>query len=259
MFAWIQALASRTRAWLSPRKVDQEFGQELEVHLDLLADENVRRGMAPEEARRAARIRLGGLTQLRDTNRELRSLPMIETFLQDTRYAFRMLRKNPGFTAVAVFTLALGIGANTAIFSVVYAVLLKPLPYAQPEQLFNVFEVQPQAGVTGTGWSYANFEEFRKQNRVFSEMEGSQAHALTLTGRGEPTVVNTSVVTPEMFTLFGEAPLEGRVFTAEDGKPGAAPVVILSEGLWRRVFAADANLIGSSIDLDKRSFTVVHH
>src|SRR5579859_8077429 len=199
----------------------------------------------------------GGVESVKEDFRAERGLHFLEILLQDARFAFRMLRKNPGFTAVVVLTLALGIGANTAIFSVVYAVLLKPLPYAQPEQLFNVFEVQPQAGVTGTGWSYANFEEFRKQNRVFSEMEGSQAHALTLTGRGEPTVVNTSVVTPEMFTLFGEAPLEGRVFTAEDGKPGAAPVVILSEGLWRRVFAADANLIGSSIDLDKRSFTVV--
>ena len=182
---------------------------------------------------------------------------MLETFLQDTRYALRMLRKNPGFTTVAVLTLALGIGANTAIFSVVYAVLLKPLPYAKAEQLFNVFEVQPKAGVMGTGWSFANFAEFREQNRVFSEMAGSQFHQLTLTGRGEPTVVNTSVVTPELFTLFEEQPVLGRVFAAEDGKPGAPPVVILSETMWRRVFGADANVIGSSIDLDKRSFTVV--
>src|SRR5579859_755822 len=257
MFAWIQALASRTRAWLSPRKVDQEFGQELEVHLDLLADENVRRGMAPEEARRAARIRLGGLTQLRDTNRELRSLPMIETFLQDTRYAFRMLRKNPGFTAVAVFTLALSIGANTAIFSVVYAVLLKPLPYAQPNQLFNVFEVQSQAGIKGTGWSYANFAELREQSHVFTDMAGSQHHQLTLTGRGEPSVINTSVVTSQFFSVFGEKPLAGRIFSTDDGKPGAPAVVILSENLWRGSFGADPNIVGSSINLDKRTFTVV--
>jgi putative ABC transport system permease protein len=182
---------------------------------------------------------------------------MLETFLQDTRYAFRMLRKNPGFTAVAVLTLALGIGANTAIFSVVYAVLLKPLPYANPDQLFNVFQAKPQEGVGGTGWSYANFAELREQNRVFSEMAGSQQHQLTLTGRGEPAVVNTSVVTPELFSLFGEKPLAGRAFFPEDGKPGAAPVVILSESLWRNSFGADPNVIGSSINLDKRSFTVV--
>jgi len=257
MFAGMKTLASRIRTWLSPRHADHEFEREFAAHLEMLTEENLRRGMTADEAQRAARLRLGGLTQLKETNRELRGLPVIETFLQDTRFALRVLRKNPGFTAVAVLTLALGIGANTAIFSVVYAVLLKPLPYAKSEQLFNVFEAQPQAGVTGTGWSYANFAEFREQNRVFSEMAGSQFHQLTLTGRGEPSVVNASVVTPELFTLFEEPPVAGRVFSAEDGKPGAPPVVILSETLWRRVFGAEPNVIGSSIDLDKRSFTVV--
>jgi hypothetical protein len=207
MFAWIRALASRTRTWLSPRHAEQDFEHELETHLEMLADENVRRGMALEEARRAARIRLGGLTQLKETNRELQGLPAVETVLQDTRFALRMLRKNPGFTAVAVLTLALGIGANTAIFSVVYAVVLKPLPYAESHQLFNVFEARPQDGISGTGWSHANFAELRQQNRIFSEMAGSQKHQLTLTGRGDPSVVNTSVVTPELFSLFGEKPL----------------------------------------------------
>jgi len=243
MLAWITALASRTRAWLSAQRADQEFENELEIHLEMLTEENIRRGMTPEEARRAARIRLGGHTQLKETNRELQGLPMLETFLQDARYAFRMLRKNPGFTAVAVLTLALGIGANTAIFSVVHAVLLKPLPYGNPDQLYNVFQAKPQEGVGGTGWSYANFTELREQNRVFSEMAGSQQHQLTLTGRGEPAVVNTSVVTPELFSLFGEKPLAGRAFFPEDGKPGAPPVVILSENLWRSSCGADPNSI----------------
>jgi putative ABC transport system permease protein len=245
------------RASLSPRQIDQEFEHELDAHLDMLADENVRRGMSPEEARRAARIRLGGQTQLKETNRELHGLPALETFLQDTRYAFRMLRKNPGFTAVAVLTLALGIGANTAIFSVVYAMLLKPLPYSHPEQLLTVFEAQPQAGVNATGWSYANFAELREQNRIFSDMAGSQQHQLTLTGRGEPSVVNTSVVTPELFSVFGQRPIVGRPFYPEDGKPGAPAAVILSENLWRGSFGADPKVIGSSINLDKRSFTIV--
>jgi putative ABC transport system permease protein len=257
MFDWTLALASRIRVWLSPGHTDQEFEHELETHLEMLTDDNVRRGMAPEEARRAARIRLGGLTQLKETHRELQRLPIIDTSVQDIRFAFRMLRKNPSFTAVAVLTLALGIGANTAIFSVVYAVLLKPLPYANSDQLFTVFQAKPQDGIAGTGWSFANFADLREQNRIFSELAGNQKHQLTLTGRGEPSVVNTSVVTPELFSLFGEQPLAGRVFRSEEGKRGAPPVVILSEDLWRGSFGADPTIIGSSVSLDQRSFTVI--
>jgi predicted permease len=257
MFAWITTLASRTGAWLSPRRVDQEFAHELQAHLDMLTDENVRRGMTPEQAKRAARIRLGGPTQLKETNRELHGLPYIETFLQDTRYAFRMLRKNPGFTAVAVLTLALGIGANTAIFSVVYTVLLKPLPFTHPDQLFTAFQANTQQGIAETGCSYPNFEQWRAQNQVFSEMAGILAHQLTLTGRGEPSVVNTSVVTPELFALLDVKPLAGRIFFSQDGKQGAPPVVLVSEDLWRGRFGADPRIIGTSIDLDKRPFTVI--
>jgi len=257
MFAWLKTLASRTVAWVSLRHVDQEFEHELNAHLDMLTDENVRKGMAPEEAKRAARIRLGGQAQLKETNRELHGLPMLETFFQDTRYAFRMLGKNPGFTAVAVLTLALGIGANTAIFSVVYAVLLKPLPYTNPEQLFTAFQANTQQGITETGCSYLNFEEWRAQNHVFSEMAGNVAHQLTLTGHVEPTVVKTSVVTPEFFALLDVKPVVGRIFSPQDGKRGAPPVVLVSEDVWRGRFGADPKIIGTSIDLDKRPFTVV--
>jgi putative ABC transport system permease protein len=257
MFAWATRLVSKTRGWLAPRQVDQDFDQELASHLDLLTEESVRRGMSPEQAQRAARIRLGGLTQLKETNRELHGLPAIETFLQDTRYALRMLRKNPGFTAVAVLTLALGIGANTAIFSVVYAVLLKPLPYTNPEQLFTAFQANEQQGVAETGCSYLNFEEWRAQNHVFSELAGVVAHQLTLTGRVEPTVVNTSVVTPEFFALLDVKPVAGRIFSPQDGKQGAPPVVLVSEELWRGRFGADPKILGTSINLDQRPFTVI--
>jgi putative ABC transport system permease protein len=257
MFAWIATLASRMRAWFSPGHVDQEFASELETHLDMLTDENIHRGMPPEEARRAARIKLGGVTQLKETNHEIRGLPFIETFLQDARYALRMLRKSPGFTAVAVLTLALGIGANTAIFSVVYAVLLKPLPYANPNQLVSAFQANSQEGVPETGTSYPNFEEWRAQNHVFSELATINFHQLTLTGRGEPSEVDTSVVTPEHFALLDVKPLQGRVFFPEDGKRGAPAVVIVSENLWRGTLGADPQILGSSIILDKRPFTVI--
>jgi putative ABC transport system permease protein len=242
---------------LSPRHADQDFEHELLSHLEMLTQDYLQRGLAPEEAARAARMRLGGLTQLKETNRELHGLPVVETLLQDTRYALRMLRKTPGFTAVTVLTLALGIGANTALFSVVHAVVLKPLPYANPERLFNVFQVQPQQGVTGTGWSYANFAELREQTRAFSEMAGAQQHQLTLTAAGEPSLVSASAVTPELFALLGEKPLAGRPLRSEDGKAGAPAVVVLSEGLWRGSFGADPNTIGRSINLDKRPFTVI--
>jgi putative ABC transport system permease protein len=247
----------RLRAWLTPRQQDYDFAQELKTHLDLLIQENLRRGMTPADAERSARISLGGATQLQETHREQRGLPMLETLIQDTRYALRTLRKNPGFTALTVLTLALGIGANTAIFSIVYAVLLKPLPYPNSQQLFNIFQVQRQEGVAATGFSFANFAELRQQSKSFSEMAGSQRHELTLTGHGDPTVVKTSVVTPELFELMGQTPVIGRIFTPQDGQPGAAPVTLLSEHLWRAMFAADPKIIGTSINLDKRRFTVV--
>jgi predicted permease len=257
MFAWLIAFASRTRAWFSPRQVDREFEHELESHLDMLTEENLRRGMSPEEASRAARVRLGGFTQLKETNRELRGLPFLETLWQDARFALRMLRKNPGFSAVAVLTLALGIGANTAIFSVVYAVLLKPLPYTDSQQLFTVYQACPQDGIMVTGVSYLNIAELREENHIFSEIAGTQQHQLGMTGRGEPTLVFASVVTPEFFSTFEEKPLLGRSFVSDDGKRGAPPVVILSENLWRSTFGGDPNIIGTSVNLEQHNFEIV--
>jgi putative ABC transport system permease protein len=257
MYARLRTLGSKVGQWLAPRRGDSEFDQELASHLDMLTDENIRRGMSPEEARRAAHLRLGGQSQLRETNREMRGLPFVETLLQDLRYALRMLRKNPGFTAVAVLTLALGIGANTAIFSVVYAVLLKPLPYTRPAELFNIVQYKPLEKDVQTGWSYLNLDELRRQNHVFSHVAGVSAHQLTLTGCGEPVQLNTSVVTGDFFDLFEEQPLLGRTFTPDDAKRGAAPTVILSENLWRDVFHADPNIVDEAINLDKEAFTVI--
>jgi predicted permease len=253
---WLTAVrGALRRALLGDR--EREFAHELDTHLELLTAEHLERGMTREEAERAARIRLGGVVQLQEIDRDLRGWPLLETCLQDVRYAARTMRRNPGFFFVAVVTLALGIGANTAIFSVVRAVVLKPLPFAEPERLFNVFQQRLQDETAQTGWSYQNFEQLRRRNRVFSEMAGSQFHQLTLTGRGEPSVVNTSVVTSEMFSLLGEKPLLGRTLRPDDGVPGAQPVAVLSEALWRRAFGGDPAIVGSSIDLDKRSFAVV--
>jgi len=254
MFAQLRSV---WKALWNRSQMESELGDEMSFHLESRAQDLLRSGLSREDAYRRARIEFGSTVSYREKVRETHGVTWLEDFAQDLRYGWRVLRKNPGFGAVAVLTMALGIGANTAIFSVVYAVVLKPLPYADSEQLFNVFEARPQEGVTGAGWSYVNFAELRQKNHVFSEMAGNQSHQLTLTGRGAPSVVNASVVTPELLSLFGEKPLVGRVFFSEDGKPGAAPVAVLSENLWRNSFGADPNIIGSSINLDKRSFTVI--
>ena len=181
----------------------------------------------------------------------------LETFWQDARYGARMLRKNPGFTLVAVLTLALGIGANTAIFSIVDAVLLRSLPYPDPNQLVLMFVVPLQQPDALSSFSYRDFTECRDQNRVFSEMAGNSFHDLTLTGAGEPSIVNTAAVTPEIFPLLNAKPLAGRTLLPEDGKQGAPSVAVLSENLWRSRFGSNPALIGQSITLDMRSFTVV--
>src|SRR5579883_423351 len=257
MLASILAFASRIRAWFSPRLVDQEFESELESHLDLLTEENLRRGMSHEEAVRAARIRLGGAAQLKEINRELRGLPWFDALLQDLRYAFRTLGKSPGFSAVSILTLALGIGANTAIFSVVYAVLLKPLPYPHAEQLFSVFEQQKKNESTQTGMSYLNLDDLRQQNQVFDSLAGVIVHELTLTGPREPVIVKTAVVTSDFFSVFRQKPLAGRVFLPEDAQPGAPATVVVSEGFWKGPLRGEPGIIGSSINLDKRSYQVI--
>jgi putative ABC transport system permease protein len=181
----------------------------------------------------------------------------METLIQDVRYGFRMLCKSPGFTAVAILTLALGIGANTAIFSVVDAVLLRPLPYANPTQLVLLPETNPKQGITDAGMAYPSLVELQDYSHAFSAIAGLASHSLTLTGRGEPSEARTIVVTQNFFSVFGTKPLLGRTLLPADGERGAAPVVVLSEGMWRGQFGADPKIIGSPITLDMRPFTVV--
>jgi len=179
------------------------------------------------------------------------------TLIQDLRYGLRMLAKSPGFTAVAILTLALGIGANTAIFSVVNSVLLRPLPYVNPGQLALLPEANPKQGITDAGMSYPSLLELQDNSRVFSAIAGLASHSLTLTGRGEPSEARTIVVTQNFFSVFNSKPLLGRTLLPSDGERGAAPVVVLSEGMWRSQFGADSKIIGSPATLDMRPYTVV--
>jgi hypothetical protein len=242
--------------WFSRKKWEQDANEELRFHIEQQTAANIAAGMSPGEGRRQAALQFGAVEGVKENCREQRSGFWLDTLIADTRYALRVMRKNPGFAVIAILTLALGIGANTAIFSVVYAVLLKPLPYANPSQLVLVLAAKPQENAL-TGTSFPNLEDWRAQNSVFSELAGDQAHDLTVTGRGEPFVANTSVVTPGIFAVLGAAPLAGRTFVPDDGKQGAAPVVILSENLWRSRFGADPKFVGQAISLDKKLFTVV--
>lgn len=239
------------------RRKSQELKEELDGHLRMSAEDRMSRGEKAGDAEQFARREMGNASVIRETARDQWGWRWLEDLFQDARYAFRMLRKSPGFTIVAVLTLALGIGANAAIFSVVNAVLLSPLAYANPGQLVFVPEANPKSGISGAGMSYPTLTELREHNGAFSAVAGFASHFLTLTGRGEPSEARTVVVTSDFFGVFGTKPLLGRVLLPSDGERGALPVAVLSENMWRGQFAADPNIIGSSIELDMRPFSVV--
>jgi predicted permease len=261
MFPWIRALAFRTRAWLSPHHADQDFENELEIHLEMLTDENVRRGMAPEEAKRAARMRLGGLTQLKETNRELHGLPIIETFLQDTRYAFRMLRKSPGFTAVAILTLALGIGANTAMFTLLHASLWRPLPVKDPQQIFHLMRASFSGDFAGEfSCSYPLFQHFSKIARPLGEIFAKSSFGsrkFDMDGASNERIAGEEV-SANFFSILHVNPVLGRVFEPQDDNMlGGNHVAVLSHDFWMRRFQSDRSILGKTILYDETPYTVI--
>lgn len=237
-------------------RLNQDLDEELRAYVELVSAEKVRSGMSPGEAYLHTRREMGGVDQVRQRVLDIRAGAFLERLAQDVRYGVRTLAKNPGFCVVVIATLALGIGANAAMFSVIDAVLLQPLPYIHPGQLVSLAENEPKAGVSGAGMSWPAFTLVNEHNRSFSAIAGLATHSLTLTGNGEPTEVSTVSVTADFFRVFGTQPLLGRALFAEDGKENAAPVVVLSENLWRSRFGADPNIVSRAIALDQRSFTV---
>jgi putative ABC transport system permease protein len=255
--AMLRNVMGGIRALVRRNQRNAEIQEELRSFQDASVEEKMRHGMSREAALRAAHAEAGSAESVRQKVWAAGWESAADSLWQDLRYAVRMLAKSPGFTAVAVLTLALGIGANGAIFSLVNAVLLRPLPYASPSQLVDVSEAEPKAGVSGAAVSYPAFVELRDHTRVFTSVAGLAGHALTLTGHGEPADVSTLAVTPAFFSLFGTKPLLGRALSPQDGERGAAPVAVLSEGLWRSRFGADPGIAGTSITLDQRAFAVV--
>ena len=243
------------KRYLRRNKCNEERVRELAAHLQMEADENISRGMLPDEARYAANRKLGNATQIREEIFQMNSMEFVETIWQDLRFAFRMLRKNIGFTTVAILTLALGIGANTAIFSIVYAVLLQPLPYKNSSQLVVLNETTPRIGTVSV--SYPNFLDWRNQSHTFSQMSAVAQMSFNLSGVSQPENIVGHAVSPNFLSMLGVRPILGRDFENSEEKSGTAPVVMLSYSLWRTHLGEDPNVIGRTILLDGHSYMIV--
>jgi predicted permease len=253
----LHQIVSRLRAVLGKRQKDRALDEELQTHLALLIEQNIERGMSPEAARRAAKLSLGGADQIKESVRDHRGLPFLETFVQDVRYALRMLRKSPGFTAVAILTLALGIGANTAIFSIVDAVLLRPLPFKNPSRLVMLWEGIPEIGFPKIGASAPDLMLYEREQKSFDSVGAFQNEKLDISGgTGEPERITAARVSFSIFPMLGVSPLIGRTYTRGEDE-SRANVVVLSYGLWQRRYAADRNVVGRTIDLNRVPYTVL--
>ena len=248
-------LLFRLRAFFRAESMDAGLDEELQFHLDRQLEKYIQAGHSPEEARRRVRLDFGGATQITEECRQARGTHALEALRQDLRYGFRTLRKNSGFSCVALLTLALAIGANTAIFSVVYSALLRPLPYADPDHLIVLNETHPRIGTISV--SYPNFLDWRAQNHVFSGMAVMASVGHNLSGIAQPETISGQAVSSNFLSLIGVHPLFGRDFDPSEDKPGATPAVMLTYPLWQSHFAGRQDVIGRSVSLDGRGFTII--
>ena len=251
---WFNVLRDRIRALRQRETVINDIDREMRSHLELQVEANVRAGMSPDEARAQALRSFGNVNKAVDAAYDVKGGGLLESLAQDVRYGVRMLAKHKAFTAVAVLTLALGIGANTAIFSVVNELLLRPLPYRDAERIVMLWEVTPEGRHQNTT-SRANFRAWRAQNASYENVAAFTDQRFNLTGDGEPEELSVQMATPELFKVLGVEPLLGRTFVPDDdGKP---PVAVLSYGLWQRRFGGQASVIGQPITLSGNKFTVI--
>jgi predicted permease len=237
------------------RKRDADLDEEVRTHLAMAARERAERGEDRREAERAARREFGNVGLVIEVTRDMWSWSSLERLMQDLRFGLRMMAKSPGFAAVAILTLALGIGANTALFSIVNGVLLNPLPYPEPEQLVTLAESKPN--FDSGSISYPNFRDWRKDNRTFSMMGISRSYSYSLTGKGEAEQVGAEFISSDYLTLLGVKPVMGRLFAEGEDEIGASPIVLISEGLWNRKFGGAPDIVGQGLTLDGRIFTIV--
>jgi putative ABC transport system permease protein len=257
ILAWVKSLS---RNLFRKQRANDELDDEVRGYVEILAEEKMRAGMNPEEARRAARIELGGVEQVKESVREIRAGVWLETFVQDLRYAARMLRRTPGFTAIAVLTLGLGIGANTAIFSFIDAVLYKPLPVKSPEQIVDIynFEGKNDIDINYIPLSFPDYKDLRDQNQSFDSLLAFAETGVAIQTAEESQIVPAELVTENYFETLGVVPVLGRTFDpSTKHAPGDDPEIVLSYMTWQRRFSGDPNIVGKALIINGSSLTVI--
>jgi len=275
MMEQLRILSARFMALFHKRRLEEGLEDELRSHLEMAVELNLRNGMSPEQARREASLSFGGVAQTKEIYREQRGLPIVETALQDLRYGLRMLAKSPGFTAVAVLSLALGIGANTAIFTIIDAVLLKMLPVRNPQELVLLRWSVPSGNPTGarrmdgnwwdeqgrsvgTSFSYPSFQQIRARNQAFTDVFAftDLGDHLNVLVDGEAGLARGQTVSSNFFSTLGIQPTTGRMFVEADDRAGASPVCVISAGYWKRRFGGDRSIAGKAISIAGVPFTI---
>ncbi|HEX2271655.1 MAG TPA: ABC transporter permease [Pyrinomonadaceae bacterium] len=253
---WFNILRDRLRALRHRDTVIDDIDREMRTHLELQVEANIRAGMSPAEAREKANRSFGNVNRAVDAAYDVKGGGLFETLAQDVRYGMRVLLKHKAFTSIAVITLALGIGANTAIFSVVNELLLRPLPYGDADRIVMLWEVTPEGRHQNTT-SRANFRAWREQSTSYQYIAAFSDQRFTLTGDGEPEEVSGQLAVPDIFKVLGVGPMLGRTLLPEDGEPNSPLVAVLSYGLWQRRFGGQSSAIGQPIVLNGIKFEIV--
>jgi len=255
---WLGEVWRRLTALLGRNRIGDDLEEEMRLHMELRAQRHTEDGVAPEDAQYNAQRQFGNTLLLKELSREVWGWASLERFLRDLRYGFRILRKSPVFSAAAILTLGLGIGANTAMFSIVAAVLLRPLPYVHPERLVRVWQMEPKMGAERLGTAPPEFASYRDRTRAFASLAGYQWESYDLTGgQREPQQIRACKATASLFATLGTRPMIGRTFTAQDEVPGAPKVVVLSYRFWSDHYAKDPSVLGSILRLDEQPYQIV--
>jgi putative ABC transport system permease protein len=254
---YLRELLARVRGMFTSHRSDTDLNEELLVHLEMETTENIRRGMAPEDARRQALLASGGLTVAVEAVRDQRGLPWLESVAADIRYAFRALRRSPAFTAIVVITLGLGIGANTAIFSVVRAVLLKPLPHRDGDRLMYLRQSVDGPGDNHVLFSVLEITDYRNGTKSFAGVAEYSPFTFTLQGKDDAVRIQIGLITGNFFEVMGLTPVLGRVTRASDDGPGVPPVMVLTHEYWMNRFGGDSGIVGKQVRVDGKGVTVI--